>query len=129
MRYTWKDYIQNSLISSGYVVNAAIIGVQKNQRYGISTDFAISPQETKSIIHGFTDPEALNAHGIMLGGHNYTCVRNDNTTILGKKTPGGCCVIKTLNLLIITVYEDPIHAVNCLNLTARLADYFSVNGF
>ena len=128
-RHTWDDYIQLSLLASGYITKAAIVGQQKHQRYAVSKDFNISSSDIKPLLKCFTDPEVLFAEGIRLAGDIYTCVRHDSTVVVGRKHGGGCCIVRTPALMLITVYEDSIHATSCLNLTTRLADYFKMCGY
>ena len=124
---SWQDYI-SSLHSSGIVLKAAIFGLQKRRKYAASSDFNLYPVEIKTLINSFTEPEMLYTHGIMLEDEKYTCVRHDSTTIQGKRSTGGCCIVKTKDLLLITVHPES-QGYNCLNLTTKLANFFTANKY
>ena len=126
----WEEYIQNTLLASGYVTHAAIYGIENMQKWGASPDFDISSREVRAIYKGFTDPANLHVEKISVAGQKYTMVRNEISVIIGKRSKEGGCVITRCNqLLIIAVFEDPAQAANCLNLTTKLAEYFRNIGF
>lgn len=130
MPANWEEYIQNTLMASGYITHAAIYGTENMKKWGASSDFGISSKEVRAIYKGFTDPTDLHVEKISLADKKYTMVRNELSVIIGKRsTEGGCVITRCNQLLIIAVFEDPAQAANCINLTTRLADYFRNSGF
>lgn len=120
---TWQDYIDNTLLGSGFVRHAAIFGTDQVKQWACSPNFEVNLDEVKSIMLGFTEPERLLVTGIVLDDMEYTPVKNSGDTILGKRPGGGCILFRCDTLLVIAVYDDNVHASSCHLLMMKLREY------
>ena len=69
-----------------------------------------------------TDVFALN--GINIGGLNYIFLSGDNKILRGKKGSSGVHIVKTVQAVIVSVYDEPIiMAEQCATTIEKLGDY------
>ena len=57
---SWQGYVDNNLVGTGKVSQAAIIGL-KGGVWATSPGFNVATNEQQAIIGGFNDPSALQA--------------------------------------------------------------------
>ena len=129
MKPSWQDYIDNTLLSSGYVSKAAIFGLDKNQIWAHSSGFQVTQAETKAITKAFTEPEHYTKTGMTLDTKTYTLVKSTPSYLIGKHPGGGCVVSKTNRLVIIAVWKDNVHSGSAVNLVGKLIDYLRHENF
>ena len=127
-KVSWKEYIDNTLMSSGVITKAAIIGLDKGKTWASSLGFEVDQIEAKYLIDGFMDPTDLRSQGILVDGQYYVCIRADSDIIIGRKTGGGCILAKCKQLMIVTIFDDPFQP-NCCNLLCKLAAYLRDRSF
>ena len=129
MAPTWLEYVENVLVNSGYAAKAAIYGTKDIQAWATSKSFSPSTEEMRHIVKGFIDPEYVIQKGITLQGKQFTCMNAGSDTMTGRYHKGGCVAVKCKKCVIVTVYDDLMHAGNCLALCHRLADYLKEQQF
>ena len=93
-KVSWKEYVDNALMSSGVVTKAAIMGLDNWKKWASSPNFEVDEAEAKYLIDGFLDPTDLRAEGILLDGQYLVCVRADGDLIMGRQSGGGCIIAK-----------------------------------
>ncbi|CAC5393816.1 PFN [Mytilus coruscus] len=130
MPCTWKEYVNNVLLDSGYVSRAAILG-NDGKSWATSTGFYVSPAELREIIPAFVDSTKIRNDGIYLNNKRYTCTRMDSTIMVGREiaTGFGCVVFKCKTCLIVGVYEDGAHPGGCYNMISKIGDYLKDQGY
>jgi len=81
---SWQSYVDDHLIGSGCVTQAAIFGTGGDQ-WAASKGFKVKPDEVKSLVANFSKPDKLAASGVIIGGTKYMFVRLEpNKEIQGK---------------------------------------------
>ena len=76
---------------------------------------------------GRTDVFAMN--GLNIGGLRYIFLSGDDKIIRGKKGSSGVHIMKTVQAVIVSVYEEPIMAEQCAATTEKLGDYLVSLGY
>ena len=127
-KVSWKEYVDNALMSSGVITKAAIMGLDNGKKWASSPNFEVDEAEAKYLIDGFLDPTDLRAEGILLDGQYLVCVRADRDLIMGRQSGGGCIIAKCKQLIIISMFDDPYEA-NCCNLICKLATFLRDRNF
>ncbi|KAJ8030924.1 Profilin-1A [Holothuria leucospilota] len=125
---SWQGYIDNNLVGSGFVKQAAILGLDGSQ-WATSSGFAVSAAEAKAMVAGFTDPSNLRASGIRASGEKYMCLRTDDSSLYGKKGSGGICVVKTIQAVLVGTYDESIQPGQCNSVVEKLGDYLRNSGY
>lgn len=64
---SWQEYIDSSLIGSGTIAQAAIIG-HNGDVWAKSDNFSLTPEECLNLIKSYDDPSDLRLHGLYLAG-------------------------------------------------------------
>jgi len=119
---SWQEYITNSLEGSGTVKKGAICG-HDGSTWAASAGFSIAVEEAKAMVNGFTNQDALRASGMKASGTKYFFLSGDEGVLRGKKDKTGIHVVKTLQAIIVAVYEEPTQPGQCANTVETLADY------
>ncbi len=116
------DYIDNTLMSSGIITKASIVGIAKNKEWAASKDFEVTHEEAVQILNGFVDPTDIRANGIHLDEKDYVCIRSDSDLLIGRIAGGGCIIGKCKKVMIVALFDDPFQT-NCCNLVCKVATY------
>ncbi|XP_016469119.1 profilin-2-like [Nicotiana tabacum] len=122
---SWQAYVDDQLMGSGYLSAAAITGHDGGLRAKSST----FPEEIKAIMDGFTEPGLLYQNGVPLGGTKYLVVEATSASIYGKKGAGGIIIRKTVNTIIIGIYNENVSPGNSAMVVEKLGDYLEENGY
>jgi len=117
---SWQAWVDSSLVGSGQIARAAIIGPQGGV-WAQSAGYTITPVEQQAIINGFNDRSQFQARGIMLGGHKfiYTGDHADASRITGKKGADGVIILKSTRgiiAIVIAEYVGPIQAPEAMTV-------------
>jgi len=125
---SWQSYVDDHLIASGSVTQAAIVGVG-GETWATSAGFSVSADEAKALGAGFADNGGLQAGGIVIGGQKYMFIRCvDGKEIIGKKGSAGMCAFKGNTFIMISVHDENIAPGACSTATGKLADYLIEQG-
>ncbi|KAI8086647.1 profilin [Halteromyces radiatus] len=119
---SWQQYVDNNLIGTGQVSEAAIYGLN-GTLWAASANFKLSTPEINELIKGFSDSDAIQASGIHINGIKYLTLRADDRSIYAKKGADGACVVKTNQAILIGVYKEGIQPGSCTKVVEGLADY------
>ncbi|KXN73393.1 profilin-2 [Conidiobolus coronatus NRRL 28638] len=125
---SWQAYVDTSLIGTGKVSKAAIIGHDGNT-WATSAGFTVSPAEGAAIANGYTDANSIRGSGIHLNGEKYFTLRADDRSIYGKQGNNGVSIVKTTQAILIGVYESPIQPGESATEVEKLADYLISVGY
>ena len=140
----WQDYVDNSLMGSGYVSQAGIYSLESGHTWASSSGFNVSSSEVKALIRGFVDPDALHSKGILLGGVKFTCSKTDKDYLIGMNNEYAdkheqtsalnnygrrCVVYKCKRCLIVIVCADSSHASHGIPLVMKLGAYLKDIGY
>jgi len=119
---SWDSYRDN-LLATGQVDKAAVCGLEDGGVWTASPDFNVSPNEVKTLIAAFRNPDALRMSGIVLGGTKYLYLQSDDNQIQGKKASCGVSVARSAKCIIIGTYRDGQQPGNCRFQVERIRDY------
>ncbi|KAJ2956249.1 hypothetical protein NQZ79_g7873 [Umbelopsis isabellina] len=124
---SWQAYVDTNLLGSGQITQAGIYGAQGGQ-WAASSGFQVSPTELQAIQQGFSDSSNLQASGVHVNNVKYMFLRSDDRSIYGKKGNGGVVIVKTVQAILVGVYDDKVTPGNATKVVEGLADYLiSVN--
>jgi len=125
---SWQAYVDNNLVGSKCVSQAAIFGLNA-AKWAASPNFNVNPEEVKKLVAAFKDPSGIRAEGIHLSGTKYLTLRADDRSIYGKKGACGCVCVKTSKAVLIGVYNENTQPGQAANVVEKLADYLIEQGF
>ncbi|XP_019175808.1 PREDICTED: profilin-2-like [Ipomoea nil] len=130
---SWQAYVDDHLmfeIEGNHLSSAAILG-HDGAVWAQSSNFPqVKPEEISAIMKDFDEPGSLAPTGLYLGGIKYMVIQGEaGAVIRGKKGPGGVCVKKTAQCLLIGIYDEPMTPGQCNMVVERLGDYLLEQGF
>ncbi|KAK6944895.1 Profilin [Dillenia turbinata] len=129
---SWQAYVDDHLmceIDGNRLTSAAILG-QDGSVWAQSQNFPqFKQEEITGIMNDFAEPGKLAPTGLFLGGTKYMVIQGEpGAVIRGKKGPGGVCIKKTGQALVIGVYDEPMAPGQCNMIVERLGDYLIEQG-
>ncbi|CAO1630937.1 unnamed protein product [Parajaminaea phylloscopi] len=125
---SWQGYIDNQLLGTKCVSQAAILGL-KGGVWAASSDFTITPQEQSALIKGFDDPSPLQSGGLHVAGRKYFCLQANDRSIYGKSGADGVVLVKTNQAVLVGQYASPIVPGEATKVVEQLADYLLGVGY
>ena len=128
----WQGYIDNSLIGSGTMESACIVGLDGGYwAYGGSV--IPQPDEVKHILACIADPSKGPAGGVHIAGNKYMVMRADEDGFFAKLQAGGAVVKKATQCVIIGVFNGktgtPADGVECNVTVDNIIKYLKDNGY
>merc|ERR1712165_200350 len=105
---SWQSYVDDQLISTKVIKNAVIAGHDGN-------------------IWASSDELAMK--GVTVGGTKYMFLSATDRVVRGKKGTSGVHCIKTVQALIVCVYEDPVVPEQAATVTEKLGEYLISVGY
>ncbi|KAK0544068.1 profilin, required for normal timing of actin polymerization in response to thermal stress [Tilletia horrida] len=125
---SWQTYVDSNLVGSGHISKAAILGL-KGGVWAASPGFDIKPDEQKTVISGFTNPESVQASGIRVAGKKYFTLQVNDRSQYGKQGPDGVILVKTNQAVLVGIYVSPTQPGDATKTIENLGDYLIQNGF
>ncbi|WFD34972.1 profilin, required for normal timing of actin polymerization in response to thermal stress [Malassezia cuniculi] len=125
---SWQGYVDNNLVGTGKVSQAAILGL-KGGVWATASGFNVAPNEQQAIIAGFDDPSALQANGIYANGKKYLTLQANPRSIYGKSGGDGICLVKTNQAVLVATYSSPLLPGDANKVVEGLADYLISVGY
>ncbi|KAG0091629.1 hypothetical protein BGZ93_006243 [Podila epicladia] len=136
---SWQEYVDNSLVGSGKVSKATIIG-HDGSLWATSADFQVSGAEAQKVATAFGDSRdpkdpghagALEAaaNGLYIGGKKYVVFRGDAVTVQARLGATGIHCVKTNRCILIGYYNETIQAGDCSLVVEKLGDYLRESGY
>jgi len=126
---SWQAYIDTSLISTGKIDRAAIFSAAGDSVWASSPGFAITPDEIKAVIMGFTNAAHLFEKGIYIAGDKNFCIKADDRSIYGKKDKEGICCVKTKQCILVAHYPETVQPGEAAKVVETLADYLITTNY
>ena len=102
----WQGYIDSSLIGSGHMHSAAIVGLDGSY-WAYGGTYIPQPEEVTHILKALKDPSVALASGITIGGVKFFAVRATPGLIYIKKGGAGGCIAQSLQAAVIGIYGNP----------------------
>ena len=125
---SWQAYVDDSLVGTGHVTKAAILG-HDGSTWATSAGFNISQAEAKALYQAFNDASGIFASGIKIEGNKYMTIKADSRSVYGKKGAGGCACVKTTQAILVGMYDENIQPGQCSSVVEKLADYLIESGY
>eukprot|EP00003_Mantamonas_plastica_P022469 TRINITY_DN3821_c0_g3_i2.p1 TRINITY_DN3821_c0_g3~~TRINITY_DN3821_c0_g3_i2.p1 ORF type:complete len:171 (+),score=27.64 TRINITY_DN3821_c0_g3_i2:510-1022(+) len=125
---TNRTYVDDSLVGSGFVSDAAIFG-HDGSEWATSSGLNVSADEVAALLASLNDNSSAFSSGLVIGGVKYMCIRIDDNTAYGKKGQAGVTIYKTGQALIIGTHSEDLQGGNCEVTVGKVADYLIELGY
>ncbi|CAI7574505.1 unnamed protein product [Penicillium bialowiezense] len=116
---SWQGYVDDSLLGSGELSEAAIIGVDNGGIWAASKGF---PGEAQALIKGFQDSSAVLRSGVSVNGTKYHTIQASDKEIIAKQTTSGVLAVKTKKTVIVALWSKDGGQAHAYSLVHKLAD-------
>lgn len=103
----WQAYVDSSLIGSGFMHSAALIGLEDGSYWAHGGEYVPQPDEAAHITACLKEPSKALAGGITIATVKYFAVRATGDTIVFKKGGSGGCIAKAGQCFVMGVYGNP----------------------
>merc|ERR1712154_422485 len=104
---SWQSYVDDQLLSTKVIKNAVIAGHDGNI-WATSAGFNATVEELKTLLGRYASTDELAMNGV---------------------TVGGLKCIKTVQALIVCVYEEPVVPEQAATVTEKLGEYLISVGY
>merc|ERR1712001_153267 len=125
---SWQSYVDDQLISTKVIKNAVIAGHDGNI-WASRAGFPVSVDELKGLLGRYANTDELAMKGVTVGGTKYMFLSATDRVVSGKKGTSGVHCIKTVQALIVCVYEDPVVPEQAATVTEKLGEYLISVGY
>jgi profilin len=137
---SWQQYIDESLIGSGHMHSACIVGLADGSYWAYGGTFIPQPDEVNQILSILKEPTKLQVSGVTIAGQKFLGLRGDNTHFIFKKGGAGGCVYVSKQTAVIGIYGDPsgenvmmnkdpnavaVNPADCNQTVERIANYLT----
>ena len=112
----WQSYVDDQLLATKMVSQAAICG-HHGSMWATIAGFAVSVGELKHIVTNFGSMSVMPMSGITVAGTKFMFLSANDRVMRGKKGTSGVHIMKTVQAIIVSVYNEPILAEQCANVT------------
>ncbi|XP_027220192.1 profilin [Penaeus vannamei] len=119
---SWQNYVDQQLMGSGFVSKAVIAG-HDGTLWAKSDNIEPSREELVKLANSFTDQKGLAMTGVHMGGEKYFYLSGTDKVIRCKKGKAGMHCMKTLQAVLIAMFEDPIQPPQVASIVESLGEY------
>merc|ERR1712209_130980 len=116
---SWQSYVDDQLISTNMIKNAVIAGHDGNT-WASSAGFNVTAAELKVILDRYSSTDQLAMNGVTVGGTKYMFLSANDRVVRARKGQSGVHCIKTVQALIVCVYEEPVVPEQAATVTEKL---------
>ncbi|KAG2065629.1 profilin [Suillus decipiens] len=132
---SWQAYVDNNLIGTTKVTQAAILG-KAGGIWAKSSGITISPEEQKAITAGLKNKAVFEASGFRIAGQKYFFVTSDTygndqdlIVVQGKKQTDGAVLVQTKQAILVVTYVAPQTAQDAGVIATNLGSYLASVGY
>jgi profilin len=125
---SWQDYVDNQLLASNCVSKACIAG-HDGGVWAKSDGFEVSKDELAKLVQGFDKTDLLTSGGVTLAGQRYIYLSGTDRVIRAKFGKIGVHCVKTMQAVIVAVYEEPVQPQQAASVVEKLGDYLVTCGY
>lgn len=149
---SWQAYIDDSLIGSGNMHSAAIVGLTDGSYWAYGGTYIPQPEEVKHIQKCLADPTLVQSSGVTIHGVKFFGLQSgtdgDSKFLFFKKGAAGGCVYTSKKAFIVAVYGNPgdasslqqdlqknskhaatVNPADCNTTVKRIAEYLIKLGY
>ncbi|XP_030638689.1 profilin-4 [Chanos chanos] len=112
--------INDCLIDTKHVENAAIIVAKTGSVTAASTRFLISHQQAQVFVDAFKHLNETRDLGFYFQEKAFTCVRADINSIYSKCEGHGLILVKTTHYVVVATYNDSMYPSVCVEAVETL---------
>ncbi|MFD3549326.1 profilin [Streptomyces sp. NPDC058655] len=123
----WQSFVDEQLVGTGQVRQAAIIGLDGLTR-AQSPGWQLRAGEGANIVALFNRPDQVSDMGIVVNGVRYKGTKGDDHSIHGTKGTTGVALVKTKQHIVIGYHEHQSPDL-AANVVEKFADYLVENGY
>jgi profilin len=125
---SWQDYVDNQLIASQCVSKACIAGLDGGV-WAKSDGFEVSKDELAKLVQGFDKQDIMTSNGVTLAGQRYIYLSGTDRVIRAKFGKIGVHCMKTIQAVIVSIYEEPVQPQQAASIVEKLGDYLITCGY
>jgi len=129
---SWQAYVDSSLVGSGHLDKAAIVGAAGDSVWATSPGFTISPTEMKEVVAVLAGGDAVTkvfSEGLHVAGERFVAFKVEGRSIYGRKGREGIVICKTGQAILVAHYGENVIAGNAAITVEQLADYLIKQGY
>ncbi|XP_031451795.1 profilin-4 isoform X2 [Phasianus colchicus] len=120
--------LNESLVRTKHVENAAAIGINEREIRASTPGFYVPPENAINLIYAFyKNLLQVRKEGLYFKQKHYKCVRADEHSIYLKNADGGLIVVKTKAFILIATYRVGMYPSVCVEAVEKL-DYLREKG-
>ncbi|XP_045126375.1 profilin-like [Portunus trituberculatus] len=119
---SWQNYVDQQLMGSGLVAKAVIAG-HDGTLWAKSNNIEPTREELVKLSSSFADQGNLAMSGVHIGGEKFFYLSGTDKVIRCKKGKSGMHSMKTLQTILVAVFEEPIQHPQVANVVESLGDY------
>jgi profilin len=121
----WQGYIDGSLIGSGNMHSAAIVGKADGSYWAYGGSYVPQPDEVQHILAAIASPDVARASGIKIAGQKYFTLLAEPGKIFCKFGAGGAALVASNQTVVIGLYGEGINPAACNMTVEGVAKYLS----
>ena len=125
---SWQSYVDDQLISTKMIKNAVIAGHDGNI-WATSAGFTVTAAELKTLLDRYASTDQLAMNGVMIAETKYMFLSANDRVVRARKGQSGVHAIKTVQALIVCVYEEPVVPEQAATVTEKLGEYLISVGY
>ncbi|KAG7154319.1 profilin-like [Homarus americanus] len=119
---SWQNYVDQQLMGSGLVAKAVIAG-HDGTLWAKSNNIEPTREELVKLSTSFSDQSNLAMTGVHIGGEKFFYLSGTDKVIRCKKGKAGMHSMKTLQAVLVAVFEEPIQHPQVASIVESLGDY------
>ncbi|XP_076834694.1 profilin-4 [Brachyhypopomus gauderio] len=120
--------INDCLIDTKHVENAAILVARSGRVTAVSSRFQLTPRDAQMFTDSFKRATLTREQGFSFEEKDFTCVRADRNSIYCKCGDNGLILVKTALLVIVATYNESMYPSVCVEAVEKLAEYLREKG-
>jgi len=120
--------VDDQLLATKVVTKAAIAG-HDGAVWAASQGFSLSAEEIKALLTNFEKREVFAQNGVNVAGNRYIYLSSTDRVLRAKKGTSGVHVMKTVQAIIICLYQEPVVPEQCAAVTEKLGEYLITVGY
>merc|ERR1712008_22518 len=125
---SWQSYVDDQLISTNMIKSAVIAGHDGNI-WASSSGFNVTAAELKVILDRYASTDQMAMNGVTVAGTKYMFLSANDRVVRARKGQSGVHAIKTVQALIVCVYEEPVVPEQAATVTEKLGEYLISVGY
>jgi len=119
---SWQNYVDKQLMGTGLITKAVIAG-HDGTIWAKSSNIEPTREELAKVASSIPDTSPLYMSGVHMGGEKFYFLSGTDKVIRCKKNKTGMHCMKTLQAVLVAVYEEPVQSPQVANIVEALGDY------